>query len=433
MKKLLALSACTLLAAPVLADVHVGVIASLTGPAAALGAETKKAVALLPTTVGKEKVQYIVLDDASDPTNAVTNVKKLISDQKVDALIGPTTTPAALAMLDFVAESKTPLVTTVGSSAIIQPMDDKKKWVFKTTQNDDLIAGALIEHMTAHGVKTLGFIGFNDPYGENWFKVFGAMAEKAGLKLLVSERFNRTDQSVTGQALKVIAAKPDAVLVAATGGPAVLPQTTLQEKGYVYPCYMSMEELDALLEPGVIAGEILDHEVEGLAQLPELVGIPRRDAYAEVAAAYAVRRIEEIRQGLDEMRLELKDGAGADNQQQDQRDALDEAQPLQLGLQPLFDERHQAVDAGHHLGGVGAQRDAVLRRAYRAAGGRPEAPAPPGADVIVGRAHGVAGLAGDGTLQLGVTVAGFELGEGLLHGLEVARVIAAADDGVDQV
>ena len=213
------------------ADIKIGVIASSTGPTAVVGIPQKQTVALLPTEIGGQKVEYIVLDDASDPTNAVTNVKKLITEQKVDALIGPTTTPAALAMLDFVAESKTPLVTTVGSSAIIQPMDDKKKWVFKTTQNDDLIAEALIEHMTAHGVKTLGFIGFNDPYGENWLKVFGAMAEKAGLKLLVSERFNRTDQSVTGQALKVIAAKPDAVLVAATGGPAVLPQTTLQEKG----------------------------------------------------------------------------------------------------------------------------------------------------------------------------------------------------------
>ena len=214
------------------ADIRIGVIASSTGPTAAVGIPQKNTVALLPTEIGGHKVEYVVLDDASDPTNAVTGVKKLISESKVDALIGPTTTPAALAILDFVAESKVPLVTTVGSSAIILPLDDKKRWVFKTTQNDDLIASALIEHMTAVGVKTLGFIGFNDPYGENWFKVFSAMAEKAGLKMVASERYNRTDQSVTGQALKVITAKPDAVLVAATGGPAVLPQTSLQEKGY---------------------------------------------------------------------------------------------------------------------------------------------------------------------------------------------------------
>jgi branched-chain amino acid transport system substrate-binding protein len=123
-----------------LADVKIGVIASSTGVTAVVGIPQKNTAALLPAEIGGQKVEYIVLDDASDPTNAVTNVKKLLTEHKVDALIGPTTTPAALAMLDFVAEAKVPLVTTVGSSAIVLPMDDKKKWVFKTTQNDDLIA-----------------------------------------------------------------------------------------------------------------------------------------------------------------------------------------------------------------------------------------------------------------------------------------------------
>jgi branched-chain amino acid transport system substrate-binding protein len=215
-----------------LADVKIGVIASSTGVTAVVGIPQKNTAALLPAEIGGQKVEYIVLDDASDPTNAVTNLKKLLTEYKVDALIGPTTTPAALAMLDFVAEAKVPLVTTVGSSALVLPMDDKKKWVFKTTQNDDLIAEAVIGHMIAGGIKTLGFIGFNDPYGEVWYKVFAPMAERAGLKIVANERFTRTDQSVVGQALKIIAAKPDAVFIAATGGPAVLPQATLLEKGY---------------------------------------------------------------------------------------------------------------------------------------------------------------------------------------------------------
>ncbi|HEX5802326.1 MAG TPA: ABC transporter substrate-binding protein [Azospira sp.] len=228
----------TLLAAPFAAcglahaDLKIGVIASSTGVTAVVGMPQKNTVALLPAEIGGHKVDYVVLDDASDPTNAVTNVKKLLSEHKVDALIGPTTTPAALAMLDFVAEAKTPLLTTVGSSALVQPMDEKKKWVFKTTQNDDLIAEAVIAHMVQTGVKTVGFVGFNDPYGENWFKVFSALAGKAGLSIVASERYTRTDQSVTGQALKLLAAKPDAVFVAATGGPAVLPQAALAERGY---------------------------------------------------------------------------------------------------------------------------------------------------------------------------------------------------------
>ncbi|GBG03309.1 branched-chain amino acid ABC transporter substrate-binding protein [Azospira sp. I13] len=221
------------------AQVKIGVIASSTGVTAQVGIPQKNTVALLPTEIAGQKVEYIVLDDASDPTNAVTAVKKLISENRVDALIGPTTSPAALAMLDFVAEAKTPLLTTVGSSAIVQPMDEKKKWVFKTTQNDDLIAEAVIAHMQSAGVKSVGFIGFNDPYGENWFKVFSALAEKAGIKLVASERFVRTDQSVIGQTLKLMAAKPDAVFIAATGGPAVLPQASLLEKGYKGKLYQT--------------------------------------------------------------------------------------------------------------------------------------------------------------------------------------------------
>lgn len=266
------------------ADLKVGVIASSTGVTAVVGMPQKNTVALLPAEIGGQKVEYIVLDDASDPTNAVTNVKKLLSEHKVDALIGPTTTPAALAMLDFVAESKTPLVTTVGSSALVQPMDEKKKWVFKTTQNDDLIAEAVIEHMTKTGVKTIGFIGFNDPYGENWHKVFSPMAEKAGLKIIANERFTRTDQSVTGQALKLLAARPDAVFIAATGGPAVLPQATLLEKGYKGRIYQTH---------GVATNDFIrlgGARVEGtlMAGGPMLVadGLPANNPIKAVAQGY---------------------------------------------------------------------------------------------------------------------------------------------------
>jgi len=239
MRRISLLAALTIVSGLAHADLKVGVIASSTGVTAVVGMPQKNTVSLLPSELGGHKVEYIVLDDASDPTNAVTNVKKLLTEHKVDALIGPTTTPAALAMLDFVAESKTPLLTTVGSSAVVQPMNDKKKWVFKTTQNDDLIAEAVIAHMTQTGVKTVGFIGFNDPFGENWFKVFSTMAAKAGLKIVASERFARTDQSVTGQALKLLAARPDAVFIAATGGPAVLPQAALTDKGYKGKVYQT--------------------------------------------------------------------------------------------------------------------------------------------------------------------------------------------------
>jgi len=214
------------------AQVKVGLMVSATGPTTAIGIPQKNTGELLPKSIGGATVEYIQLDDGGDTTRAVQNIKKLIQENNIDAMIGPSTTPNALAILDIIAEAKVPVMATVGTSSVVEPLDAKKRWVFKTTQNDDLIAEALIKHMTKNGVKTIGFIGFNDPYGENWYKVFGALAQGAGISIVASERYARTDQSVTGQVLKIIAAKPDAVLIAAVGGPAVLPQATLYDQGY---------------------------------------------------------------------------------------------------------------------------------------------------------------------------------------------------------
>jgi branched-chain amino acid transport system substrate-binding protein len=214
------------------AQVRIGVMVSATGPTSAIGIPQKNTAALLPTRIAGTTIEYIVLEDGGDATRAVQNAKKLIGENNIDVLIGPSTTPNAFAILDIIAEAKVPLLATVGTQSVVEPIDAKKRWVFKTTQNDDLIAGALIKHMVRNGVKTIGFIGFNDPYGENWYKVFSVVAEKTGIRIVASERYARADQSVTGQALKLVGAKPDAVLIAAVGGPAVLPQATLYDLGY---------------------------------------------------------------------------------------------------------------------------------------------------------------------------------------------------------
>ncbi len=214
------------------AQVKIGLMVSATGPTSASGIPQRNTAALLPTRIGDATVEYFQLEDGGDTTRAVQNAKKLIGENNVDALIGPSTTPNAFAILDIIAEAKVPLLATVGTQAVVEPVDAKKRWVFKTTQNDDLIAAALLKHMVKNNVKTVGFIGFNDPYGENWYKVFGTLAERAGIRIIASERYARADQSVMGQALKLIAAKPDAILIAAVGGPAVLPQATLFDQGY---------------------------------------------------------------------------------------------------------------------------------------------------------------------------------------------------------
>ncbi|HEX9300750.1 MAG TPA: ABC transporter substrate-binding protein [Casimicrobiaceae bacterium] len=225
--------------ASVAAQIKVGLMVSATGPTTAIGIPQQNTGVLLPTRIGNATVEYIQLDDGGDTTRAVQNAKKLLQEYNVDALIGPSTTPNALAILDLVADGKVPLLATVGTSSVIEPMDAKRRWVFKTTQNDDLIAAALVKHMVKAGVKSIGFIGFKDPYGENWQKVFMPIAERSGIRLVATEYYQRTDQSVTGQALKLIAAKPDAVLVAGVGGPGVLPQITLRDQGYKGAIYQT--------------------------------------------------------------------------------------------------------------------------------------------------------------------------------------------------
>jgi branched-chain amino acid transport system substrate-binding protein len=221
------------------AQLKIGVIASATGPTAAVGIPQKNSAALLPKKIGNLDVEYTVLDDASDSTQTVVLIKKLLVEQKVDAIIGPSGSPNSMAALQFVAESKTPMLAPVGTTAVVLPMDEQKRWVFKTTQNDSLICEALVAHMVKKGVKTVGFLGFGDAYGESWYRVFVPMIEKAGIKLIVNERFQRTDQSVIGQATKIAAANPDAVLIGAAGGPTVLPHTTLVERGYKGQIYQT--------------------------------------------------------------------------------------------------------------------------------------------------------------------------------------------------
>jgi len=240
MKYLKTLAVATLFAATAArADINVGVTVSATGPAASLGIPEKNTVALMPTTIGGQKVNYIVLDDASDTTNAVANTRKLITESKVDVILGSTTTPNSLAMIDVVSEAQVPMISLAASARIVEPQDAKRRWVFKTPQNDIMMSIAIVQHMVDAGVKTVGFIGFADAYGEGWYGEFSKIAAVKGIQIVASERYARADTSVTGQVLKIIAAKPDAVLVAGSGTPAVLPQKTLKERGYTGKYYQT--------------------------------------------------------------------------------------------------------------------------------------------------------------------------------------------------
>ena len=235
----LAAAALALAAGGALADINVGVTVSATGPAASLGIPEKNTIALMPQEIAGQKMHYIVLDDGSDTTKAVSNTRKLITEDKVDIILGSTVTPNSLAMIDVVAEAQVPMISMAASAKIVDPVDAKRRWVFKTPQNDIQMSLAIASHMKDHGVKTVGYIGFADAYGEGWYNEFSKAAALKGITVVANERFARSDSSVTAQVLKLQAAKPDAILIGGSGTPAALPQITLKERGYAGLIYQT--------------------------------------------------------------------------------------------------------------------------------------------------------------------------------------------------
>jgi branched-chain amino acid transport system substrate-binding protein len=235
----LAAAVLALAAGSALADITVGVTVSATGPAASLGIPEKNTFALLPQTIAGQKIRYVILDDGSDTTKAVSNTRKLLTEDKADVIVGSTVTPNSLAMIDVVAEAQVPMISMAASAKIVEPVDAKRKWVFKTPQNDIQMSLAIASHMKDHGVKTVGFIGFSDAYGEGWYGEFSKAAAARGLTIVGNERYARNDSSVTAQVLKLQAAHPDAILIAGSGTPAALPQITLKERGYAGLIYQT--------------------------------------------------------------------------------------------------------------------------------------------------------------------------------------------------
>jgi len=217
------------------ADLTVGVVLPLTGPASGLGIPVKNQIALWPKTIAGENLKVVVLDDATDPTTGVKDTQRLVTEDKVDVIIGSAATPVAIPMADVAAESGT--VQLAASPAGLPP--GKDKWTFRLPQSNDVMAYAVVQHMKSQKVKTIGFLGYTDAYGELWLKALTAEAEKNGMKVVATERFGRADTSVTAQVLKLSSANPDAILIVASGSGAGMPQKAVMERGFKGKIYQT--------------------------------------------------------------------------------------------------------------------------------------------------------------------------------------------------
>jgi branched-chain amino acid transport system substrate-binding protein len=314
------------------ADVNVGVTLALTGPGSGLGIPMQNYFKLWPKEIAGEKINLIILDDATDPGKGVSNARRFITEDKVDLIIGSCITATSAAIAPVAMEAKT--VQLSGAPVGVPPGQDG--WLFRLPQGFNVMAHPIVEHMKKTGIKTLGFIGYTDAYGELWLKEITAQAEKAGIKLIATERFARTDTSVTPQALKLVSANPEAMLVVASGSGAAMPHKALIERGYKGKIYQThaaatpdlvriggkdVEGSYVVSGPAVIAEQLADKHpskkvaVDFVTKYEASVGKGSRNQFAGHAydAQIVLEKVlpvalKKAKPGTPEFRAALRDG-----------------------------------------------------------------------------------------------------------------------------
>ena len=265
-------------------DITIGITITTTGPAAALGIPERNALEFVPKEIAGIPLKVIVLDDSGDPTNATTNARRFVTESKADIIMGSSTTPPTIAVSNVANEVGIPHI----GLAPFPITEARGKWSVDMPQPVPIMGKVLYEHMKAHNIKTVGYIGYSDSYGDLWFNDFKNQGVPMGMTVVDEERFARPDTSVTGQVLKLIAANPDAILVGASGTAAALPQTELRDRGYkglIYQTHgaasMDFIRIAGKAAEGVImaSGPVMSPETQPDTALTKKPGLALDTAY----------------------------------------------------------------------------------------------------------------------------------------------------------
>jgi branched-chain amino acid transport system substrate-binding protein len=265
-------------------EITIGISISTTGPAAALGVPERNALEFVPKEIAGVPLKIIVLDDGGDSTAATTNARRFVTESRADIIVGSSTTPPTIAISNVANEAGTPHI----SLAPFPVTPERTKWSVVLPQPVPIMGKVLYEHMKAHNIKTVGYIGYSDSYGDLWFDDFKRQGVPMGLTLVDEERFARPDTSVAGQVLKLVAANPDAILIGASGTAAGLPQSSLRERGYkglIYQTHgaasMDFVRIAGPAAEGVImaSGPVMNPEGQPESALTKKPGLALNTAY----------------------------------------------------------------------------------------------------------------------------------------------------------
>jgi branched-chain amino acid transport system substrate-binding protein len=265
-------------------EITIGISISTTGPAAALGIPERNALEFVPKEIGGVPLKVIVLDDGGDPTSATTNARRFVTESKADVIMGSSITPSTIAVSNVANEAGIPHI----GLAPFPITPERAKWSVDMPQPIPIMGKVLYQHMKAHNIKTVGYIGYSDSYGDLWFNDLKKQGGAMGLQIVDEERFARPDTSVAGQVLKLVAANPDAILVGASGTAAGLPQTELRDRGYkglIYQTHgaasMDFIRIAGPAAEGVImaSGPVMDPEDQPDSALTKKPGLALDTAY----------------------------------------------------------------------------------------------------------------------------------------------------------
>ncbi|UYO50712.1 ABC transporter substrate-binding protein [Rhodopseudomonas palustris] len=265
-------------------EITIGITVTTTGPAAALGIPERNALEFVAKEIGGHPLKVIVLDDGGDPTAATTNARRFVTESKADVIMGSSVTPPTVAVSNVANEAQVPHIAL----APLPITPERAKWSVAMPQPIPIMGKVLYEHMKKNNIKTVGYIGYSDSYGDLWFNDLKKQGEAMGLKIVAEERFARPDTSVAGQVLKLVAANPDAILVGASGTAAALPQTTLRERGYkglIYQTHgaasMDFIRIAGKAAEGVLmaSGPVMDPEGQDASALTKKPGLELNSAY----------------------------------------------------------------------------------------------------------------------------------------------------------
>jgi branched-chain amino acid transport system substrate-binding protein len=265
-------------------EIVIGITVTTTGPAAALGIPERNSLEFVPKEIGGVPLKVITLDDGGDPTAATTNARRFVTESKADIIMGSSTTPPTVAVSTVANEAGIPHF----GLAPFPVTPERAKWSVSMPQPIPIMGKVLYEHMKKNNVKTVGYIGYSDSYGDLWFNDFKKQGVPMGMTVATEERFARPDTSVAGQVLKLVAANPDAILIGASGTAAALPQTALRERGYkglIYQTHgaasMDFIRIAGKAAEGVImaSGPVMSPETQPDSALTKKPGLVLNTAY----------------------------------------------------------------------------------------------------------------------------------------------------------